>query len=500
MDNNALHNYDVRRVNKFNVALIFIFSTILTVQAFILGGPQHGRIIALITYLAAFVSLGVYWLNVARILNITASGVIICLAPIFTGSVLLFLEQGEPSARVFLMYYICICMVALYFRKNMIIIFGVILNILLIGCYIVAPEMVLGKAAVINEFGSRLLVIDCGLIVLYFLTKWGGDYIESAMNKEKQSRELLDKLGETMKLIERSTSVLNEEIFKSTEALQNIKGTSSAVTTAINEIARGVEEEANSISSIVDAMGDAGRTAEGTLGTSRNVRHISGNISDLVNESSNEMIKMNGQMKTIYQSVSASLAMVSELQENMVNVNNFLSGITQIADQTNLLALNAAIEAARAGEAGKGFAVVADEVRKLAEQSSRTAQEISDIIKKTEEKTMAALETAQSGNLAVENGNAILRQVSDRFSEMQHSFNSMNNDIADEDKMITKITEVFEKVHQQLESMAAISQEHAATTQQILASAEDQNSKIIGLADAVGEIKKLSDNLKEMSK
>jgi methyl-accepting chemotaxis protein len=184
----------------------------------------------------------------------------------------------------------------------------------------------------------------------------------------------------------------------------------------------------------------------------------------------------------------------------MDSINNFLSGITHIADQTNLLALNAAIEAARAGEAGKGFAVVADEVRKLAEQSSKTVQDINSIIGSIQDKTKSALLKAQEGNEAVDSGYNIVNGVYESFNNMQNSFNDMSNNISRENNMIIKIKSLFENIHLQLENIASISEEHAATTQEVMASVEDQNNRIVEIAGSMDHISQLSDGLKEISK
>nr|WP_310939255.1 methyl-accepting chemotaxis protein [Clostridium sp. SHJSY1] len=128
--------------------------------------------------------------------------------------------------------------------------------------------------------------------------------------------------------------------------------------------------------------------------------------------------RMDEQMASISEVSTNSFLAVQELNNNMDKVNNFLTGITQISEQTNLLSLNSYIEAARAGEAGKGFAVVADEVRKLAEESGNIVREIDIILKEIKDITEKVSFEVNRGNEVTKEGKEIVMQVNQGFSEI----------------------------------------------------------------------------------
>jgi methyl-accepting chemotaxis protein len=500
MENNSLNKYNIKRVNRFNVSLITIFTLLLIIQAFIGRGAEHGKLVSIVTLSAVFICFAAYLLNIKRIIGEMVTSVIICISPVITGMLLLYFEKGESSTSIFLVFNFCTGIAALYFRKNIMIIYGVILNILNVGYYAYAPSMLMGQDASLQQFLTRLILLDIVVVTLYFLTKWGNEYIQAAIEKEQQTGELLEKLKSTIGIIDKSTETLTNNIVVANGSLQNVKESSGNITTALNEISKGVEEEANDINNIVDSMANAGKIVEDTNKISVEMRDISENVNQSVIKNTEEMSRMHGQMTIINDSVSAALLTVQELENDMDSINNFLSGITHIADQTNLLALNAAIEAARAGEAGKGFAVVADEVRKLAEQSSKTVQDINSIIGSIQDKTKSALLKAQEGNEAVDSGYNIVNGVYESFNNMQNSFNDMSNNISRENNMIIKIKSLFENIHLQLENIASISEEHAATTQEVMASVEDQNNRIIEISGSMDHISQLSDGLKKISK
>lgn len=496
--NNLMEKYDVKRVNRFNMILIFLFSTLITVQKFATGETAYAVTIATYTGAACAIALIAYLLNNFKILNQNIAAFIIGFAPIGTGVALLFIEHGAPSARVFLVFAWGLCSISLYFRQNLLIIYAIILNALLIALYVISPENVLGAGAVITDFAGRMVVLDSVALIMFFLTKWGSEYIGSAIEKEAEARTLLEKIQSNMEAIESGSITLNEEINQSNSALKITKESSESITLSIGEIAKAVEEEAKSITEVAQGVSDAAKSALETQRVSNNVKEISIKAYEMVATSASEIEKMSVQMSTISGSVGEVLDTVNELQNNMDNINKFLSGITQVAEQTNLLALNAAIEAARAGEAGKGFAVVADEVRKLAEQSARTVEEINRIMNETKVRTKVALDRAQIGNQAVEAGSGIVNQVGADILGLKTFFKTLDGEIAREDKMVESMSEIFSKVQMQLENMAAISEEHAATTQHIQDGTEVQNDRIKEIAQGLDHIKKLSDDIRAL--
>ncbi|KAB3530061.1 methyl-accepting chemotaxis protein [Alkaliphilus serpentinus] len=494
----SLANYDVLKVSRFNTILIAIFSLLLTAQAYFNGDGSytHTLKVGSATASATIVAFIVYLLMRKNFIKVSIGGTIVCLAPLGGGLSLLYLSEGTISTRVFLVFCICICQVALYFRKQMILYYAIIFNIFILAYYYKFPQYLMGNIEEISrEFLSRMIILNCIFLVLYFLTKWGNEYIATAIEKEKQGRDLLDKLNSTMKKLQGGIVILNESISKSSKGIEDIKEASSSITLSINEISKGVEEEASEVYTISNSMTNASMSIAEVKQLSNEVKSISDTIIDIVSANSKEINKMNHQMNTIRTSVSSSLSTVTELQDSMSHISSFLSGITDIAEQTNLLALNAAIEAARAGESGKGFAVVADEVRKLAEESNKTAKEIHDIIIRTQEKAKIALERALEGNSAVEIGTGVVKEVHQGFETIKDSFSTMGMKIKKEDSMIEEISSTFSTVQEKLESIAAISEEHAAATQEILASIENENSRIIDLADETKIIKDLSNDL-----
>ena len=495
----SLENYDQKRVNRFNLILIAAFSILLSASSFYTAGVAHGYYIVILTFSAFLEAVLVYFLNNKKILGETATGILICLAPVISGFALSFLRNGESSARVFVMLAVTICMAALYFRTHILLIFSGIVNLMLVASFWISPQAILGPGATLQEFLGRMVILDSCVLVLYFLTLWGHEYIESIFIKEKKVNELFRKLTATMGQITASTSLLNENIRQSDESIQSIKDVSEAITKGIQDVAKGTSEDANSVSRVAEMMERVTQLVMETKNHSIEVNSISREVNTVVVEGAEQIDRMDEQMGIIRSAIGIALENVTELQQAINNISSFLTNIAQVTKKTNLLALNASIEAARAGEYGTGFAVVANSVRALAAQSETTTAQINEIIGELQQKTQTAFEKVNQGNSAVEEGNTIVRLVLDGFKDVQHSFQAIDEKISGEHQKINNVTEDFATIQQNLEEMAAISEENAAATQEIMASMEEQNARLINIAQAMRSISNLSSELQALT-
>jgi methyl-accepting chemotaxis protein len=180
---------------------------------------------------------------------------------------------------------------------------------------------------------------------------------------------------------------------------------------------------------------------------------------------------------------------VKELGKSSDQIGEIVSVIDDIADQTNLLALNAAIEAARAGEQGRGFAVVADEVRKLAERTTKATKEIAQMIKKIQTDTEGAVESMEQGTKEVESG----IYLADKAGESLKDIVSISQKVTDMVSQIAVASEqqssASEQISKNVEAISAVTSETASGTQQVARAAEDLNRLTENLQELVGQFK-----------
>jgi methyl-accepting chemotaxis protein len=194
-------------------------------------------------------------------------------------------------------------------------------------------------------------------------------------------------------------------------------------------------------------------------------------------------------MGRIAEVVRKAAVTVQALGKNSDQIGEIVQVIDDIADQTNLLALNAAIEAARAGEQGRGFAVVADEVRKLAERTTKATKEIATMIKQIQKDTEGAVVSMSEGTAEVEKG----KQLADKAGD------SLNQIIRGSEQVVDMATQVAaaseeqsatsEQISKNIEAISNVTQESTAGIQQIAKASEDLNQLTLNLQELVGHFK-----------
>ncbi|KPU45546.1 methyl-accepting chemotaxis protein 4 [Oxobacter pfennigii] len=480
---------NIRRVNKFNVLLIWIFCLLLTAQAYAFTGISRAMLVFGATAGAGLIASVIVLFKV----NDKASSIIIPTCPALSATILAVIEGG--SLRIFIVYLIICCMAALYFSKLVLVAFTIGIDAIIIICTFILNKPLMGSLIEIKEVIIQSVLINIGLIVLYFLTKWGNDYLKSSMNNEKKSTELLQELKTTFSKVGQAAAALNKNIVDFMEYTESAIMSSEAVAKGAYEMAKGIEEEAADITSISSMMKDAQEKLKYVHEQSKAVESISMDVNNVAQDNGREIASMKELMKTVNTAVEQGLKTAIELKESMDNINEFLSSIKRIAEQTNLLALNAAIEASRAGDAGRGFGVVAEEIRKLSDESNNTANEISQVVSVLQQKANAAVETSRHGNAASGEGSAGLDKLGNSIENMVASFEKMKNYIKAEFKSVDEIKVLFDNIDSHLENNAAIMQEHSATTEEITASMDEQNAKINEMANIIKNIEKLSSEM-----
>lgn len=186
---------------------------------------------------------------------------------------------------------------------------------------------------------------------------------------------------------------------------------------------------------------------------------------------------------------------IDELSSMIKQVSSTIEIITSIAEQTNLLALNAAIEAARAGEAGKGFSVVSDEIRKLAEESSKAAKIIVELTNRTTEKTNQVVHNIGTANVLMEEQQKALSITQQAFDKINDSYNTIVNGFKSTAEKMGHVNSKTKSISDQTQDMAATAQQTAAGMEEISATGQDQQVSMEKIAQASKELSQLADQL-----
>src|SRR5690606_7168409 len=196
--------------------------------------------------------------------------------------------------------------------------------------------------------------------------------------------------------------------------------------------------------------------------------------------------------------VQESVEKVKGLDSQSQDISKLVSVINDIADQTNLLALNAAIEAARAGEHGRGFAVVADEVRKLAEQVSVSVSDITEIVASIQRESTNVVQSLQLGYEEVAKGATQVKTTGDTFAEIDRAIGEMVSNIQIITSNLATMSNDSQEISATIQEIASISEESAAGVEQTSASTQQTSSIMEEIAKSSKDLSIVSEELNEL--
>lgn len=306
------------------------------------------------------------------------------------------------------------------------------------------------------------------------------------------------------RLIKGTVSSFASVTSSSDNVMNNVEGLLSAsreVTKAVEEIAEGAMETATGVNERLSAGQDLGKSIQKITGRLSEAQEISENMVRSNTEGRGKIGSLQEVFRKTVENTGEVAANVEELRRSSKSIENILGTIKGIADQTNLLALNASIEAARAGEAGRGFSVVAEEIRKLAEQSSGSAEEINSIIHNIVSVVSITTKTVEETQSSVDSSKGSLDEtvvVFDEVDQNVHALESILTTFIDETRTIDTLKN---ELIVSLESMAAVSEEAAASTEEISASSEEQYASITEIGEEMEALnKEISKIQTELSK
>lgn len=297
---------------------------------------------------------------------------------------------------------------------------------------------------------------------------------------------IISQVAVSAQTIASSSEELNKATNFGTLALEQIS-------TTITEIASGTSDGAAAAQETTATLTEAARFSEATSKASKNTAYNSRRAKEAAKDGETKISEIVSSIKDIETSSKEVSTMIGDLDESSKKIGDIIQIITSISEQTNLLALNAAIEAARAGEAGRGFNVVADEIRKLADESNKAASEISMLIRETQLKSASAVSSVEQVKEKVSIGVVKASEVGESIQNIIHNIEGIVNEVEQIDNANEEQAESTKAIEMAITNIAKSSNEIAKGTENMSASIEEQLS-------TMSQIEKTMEGLSDMAR
>lgn len=309
------------------------------------------------------------------------------------------------------------------------------------------------------------------------------DTLQEIMRKVKASTDAVSAASTEVRQAALQVAQAMEEGARSVAAIAAGAGTQSSHTQemslvmnqlveSVQQVAKAAQEQAEQVTQTTRAITEVASDVQGIASNSDAVAAASANALSSANDGGSQIQGVVEGMTAVRQQVLEAADRVKDLGQQSEHIGEIVQVISGIADQTNLLALNAAIEAARAGEQGRGFAVVADEVRKLAERSREATEEIAGLVTSIRSATDAAVESMSGGVAQVEHGSSQAGVAGEALGGILRAMEGVASQVAEISGSVQAISSTTNEAVRLTESLAAIVEENSAASEEMAASSD----------------------------
>lgn len=396
------------------------------------------------------------------------------------------LNSGNYYSDDFPLYLAVIALSGLYLVPKYTLIQAALIDVLLIAAYFIHPE----KADPFSQYIMCVVILTICAFCFYMVINRGRSYIRLGERRAKEAEKLLLELKDAGEKLQANCEHSLERVSKLEKANERLENSIDDLRDGSSNITQGTVDVSQTFDDMQEKMLT---TQEHVASLNTEVKKVEDSLAD----SKKNMREMNSEMLTLKQTLEATNAVFTTLQDEIKEIVDFTQQLNKIANSTNTLALNASIEAARAGQMGAGFAVVASKVQVLAEDSNKCSGQIANVVNAMESLINQTSRQLSVSHTAVDNSINSLNDFQDSFKNLTSQFKSLYRNIEDQNDNIRDMDHSFVELRDKISDMASSSEENQNSVNAITDSIDVYKYNINKIVDDNIIISQLSTSLLE---
>ncbi|GIP61288.1 methyl-accepting chemotaxis protein [Paenibacillus sp. FSL W8-0186] len=332
-----------------------------------------------------------------------------------------------------------------------------------------------------------------------------GDFSVQLKTSQDELGQINAKFNSTVSNINRLVATIKDVSIQSAEQSKVLFSTvednhesSLTITHNIEEISEKVSLQSKSITESATSLEDIASGANVIAGNTSAVSEAAMQMKEQSEQGGDKVEMVMTQMGSIHKSVKNSVDSIEQLHKRSGEIEEIVQVMTQIATQTQLLSLNASIEAARAGEEGRGFAVVANQVKKLAEESAKSAEQIAELVRHIQQETLQAVQAINEGEHNVAVGIGIVQETGELFGSILSATDAVTSQIQEVSAATEEMVAETEQITAAIKQLAELAERNAAVSEEIKTGAMEQRNSSNKIVNAAEQLNQISDKLEEL--
>ena len=436
---------------KLMIILVFVVSSFYLIKN-ILGGVASGAVtigLCLLTF--AITILVMQKRNVAmQTKQLIVSVFIVFLV------FLISINSGAYYSDDYSLYMAVMGISGLYLEPKITKIQAVMIPLLLVVQYILHPEKVESQ----GQFITCVVIFVLAAVIMYLLVRRGRAFIEIGEGRAEEAEELLDAMKEV-------GVELQESIRNTSERYEELNAVNSRLVEDAAGLRNGSDGIMQGTREVVDVCDDVRAKIQATGQQMEVLNTEVGSCENAIMENRSSLADMSTQMATVQQTMDATNQVFSILEQQMTQISSVIEELNKISSSTNMLALNASIEAARAGTAGAGFAVVASKVQELAVDSNGCSRRVEEVLGAMQEQILETTAQLQESTRAIQDSLESLDTVQGDFDGLTERFERLYQHIEEQNSNIHSVDNIFDTLKDRIAEMNTYSEENQTTVDSI---------------------------------